>query len=182
VQKTDPALAPLAGFFERALKKDRNERFSTAGEMARALSAAVPGIGGRASGPPVALSRLPDASADPPPTAASPQGQGEVAKRSTKPAKGSPDLGQVLFHRPRAEGGTLSSPIARAVVDPPVNVAFASPKGSSFGETLPSEDGPRSGRRKRGPGGRVVSVNLVVVLVLVALVAGFLLGWACGRM
>ena len=188
VQKIDPALAPLAGFFERALKKDRNERFSTAGEMARALSAAVPGIGGRASGPPIPLSRLPDVPSvfgppgDPTPTAASPPGPGQTARSSKPPGKASPDMGQVMFHKPRGGGGTLSSPVAAPVVDPPVNVVIAPPKGAGFGETLPSKDGPRSSRSKKGSTGRLVSVNLVIMLVLTALVAGFLLGWAFGRM
>jgi serine/threonine-protein kinase len=187
VQKIDPSLAALAGFFERALKKDRNERFSTAGEMARALTAAVPGIGGRASGPPLPLSRLPDVpsifgpAGDPTPTAASPPSP-TGARESARPGtKASPDLGQVLFNHPRPAGSTLSSPAAPAVVEPPVNVAMAAPK-ASFGETLPSKDGPRGSRDKRGAGGRVVSVKLVVALVLAALVAGFLLGWAFGRM
>jgi serine/threonine-protein kinase len=185
VQKIDPSLAPLASFFERALKKDRDARFSTAGEMARALAVAVPGVGGRASGPPLPLSRLPDVPSlfgppgDPTPTAASPSSP-PGARESSKPGtKASPDLGQVLFNHPRP-GGTLQSPAAPVVLEPPVNVALAPPK-ASFGETLPSKDGPR-GRDKKGAGGRVVSVNLVVMLVLAGLVAGFLLGWAFGRM
>ena len=184
VQKIDPSLTPLASFFERALKKDRNARFATATEMARALVAAVPSLGGRASGPPLPLSRLPDVPSifgppgDPTPTAASP-GSPTGARESSKPsAKGGPDLGQVLFNHPRP-GGTLQSPATPAVVEPPVNVALAPPK-ASFGETLPSKDGPRGGRDKKGAG-RVVSVNLVVALVAAALVAGFLLGWAFGR-
>jgi serine/threonine protein kinase len=183
VHKIDPALAPLAGFFERALKKDRNERFSTASEMARALGAAVPALAGRGSGPPVPLSRLPDVPSlfgppvDPTQTSPSPRGQRESSRPGTK---GSPDLGQVLFDMPaRKRGGTLSSPVAQAVVEPPVNVALAAPR-ASFGETLPSKDDPRSGRR--GSTRRVVSVNIVVGLVLAALAAGFLLGWAFGRM
>jgi eukaryotic-like serine/threonine-protein kinase len=185
VHKIDPAFAPLAGFFERALKKDRNERFSTAGEMARALAGAVPGMVGRASGPPLPLSHLPEVPSlfgppgEPSPTApnpASPVGPDE--KQTTLAA---PEVGPALFHRPRAPGGTLSSPAAPAVVEPPVNVVLAPPK-ASFGETLPSKDGPRATRDKRGAGGRVVSVNLLVALVLAALVAGFLLGWAFGRM
>jgi serine/threonine-protein kinase len=187
VQKIDPSLSPLTGFFERALKKDRNERFSTAGEMARALATAVPGIGGRASGPPLPLSRLPDVPsifgppADPTPTAASPPSPTGTRESARPGTKASPDLGQVLFNHPRPARSTLSSPAAPAVVEPPVNVAMAAPK-ASFGETLPSKDGPRAGRDKRGAGGRVVSVNLVAALVLAALVAGFLLGWAFGRM
>jgi serine/threonine-protein kinase len=185
VQKIDPSLAPLASFFERGLKKDRNARFATAGEMARALAAAVPGVGGRASGPPIPLSRLPDVPSifgppgDPTPTAASPAGPAGARDSSKPGTKAAPDLGQVLFNHPRP-GGTLQSPAAPAVVEPPVHVALAAPK-ASFGETLPSKDGPR-GRDKKGTGGRVVSVQLVVVLVLAGLVAGFLLGWAFGRM
>jgi serine/threonine protein kinase len=184
VEKVDPALAPLAGFFERALKKDRDARFSTAGEMSRALAAAVPGSSGRVSGPPAALSRLPDVPSifgppgDPSPTLgspASPTGGRESARPGTKAA---PDFGQVLFNQPRPAGSTLSSPAAPAVIEPPVNVVLAAPK-ASFGETLPSKDGPRASGRI---GRRVVSVKLVVVLVLAALVAGFLLGWAFGRM
>ena len=185
VEKVDPALAPLSGFFERALKKDRNARFSTAGEMARALVASVPGMGGRVSGPPIPLSRLPDVPSifgppgDPSPTLGSPASPTGGRESARPAAKGAPDLGQVLFNQPRPAGSTLSSPAAPAVVEPPVNVVLAPPK-ASFGETLPSKDGPRASSRRGS--GRVVSVNLVVILVLTALVAGFLLGWAFGRM
>jgi serine/threonine protein kinase len=200
VQRIDPALAPLAGFFDRALKKDRNERFSTAGEMARALAAAVPGMGARASGPPNPLSRLPDVPSlfgppgDATPTAASPLGLREGARPgAATPAQPSPDAVHVPASPARAPGGTLSSPAAPgapAVVDPPVNVVFAAPK-ASFGETLPSKDGGRRGRSARGKDGeasaeprrgRAVSVNLVAMLVVASLAAGFLLGWAFGRM
>ena len=191
VQKIDPALAPLAGFFERALKKDRSERFSTASEMARALAAAAPGIGSRASGPPLPLSRLPDVPSmfGPPgdPIADGPEperARERAAPRGRREGAGAQELGQVLFNKPRGAagaGGTLSSPAAPAVVDPPVNVVFAAPK-ASFGETLPSKEGSRGKASGPSSGKRVVSVNLVVVLVLGALVAGFLLGWSVGRM
>ncbi len=55
IHRIDPALAPLTAFFERALKKDRNERFASAAEMARALAGAVPGVGGRASAAPAPM-------------------------------------------------------------------------------------------------------------------------------
>jgi eukaryotic-like serine/threonine-protein kinase len=189
VQKIDPALAPLAGFFERALKKDRSERFSTASEMARALAAAAPGIGSRASGPPLPLSRLPDVPSmfgppgDPIPTVPSPSAR-ESARPGAPKAPAHQELGQVIFNKPRGAagaGGTLSSPAAPAVADPPINVVFAAPK-ASFGETLPSKEGSRGKSSGPSSGKRVVSVNLVVVLVLGALVAGFLLGWSVGRM
>src|SRR5580698_5186171 len=107
VQKIDPALAPLAGFFERALKKDRSERFSTASEMARALAAAVPGIGSRASGPPLPLSRLPDVPSmfgppgDPLPTVPSPSARESARPAAAKAPAYAPELGQVLFNKPR---------------------------------------------------------------------------------
>jgi serine/threonine-protein kinase len=186
VQKVDPSLAPLAGFFEHAFKKDRNERFPTANEMGRALAAAVPALAGRGSGPPVPLSRLPDVPSifGPPvdPTQTSPSPSPRSARESQRPAtKASPDLAQVMFNHPapKKPGGTLSSPAAPAVMEPPVNVALAAPK-ASFGETLPSKDDPRSGRRPTS--GRVVSVNIVIGLVLAGFAAGFLLGWAVGRM
>ena len=159
--------------------------------MARALAAAAPGIGSRASGPPLPLSRLPDVPSmfgppgDPIPTVPSPS-----ARESARPHVAAPkapahqELGQVIFNKPRGAagaGGTLSSPAAPAVVDPPVNVVFAAPK-ASFGETLPSKEGSRGKASGPSSGKRVVSVNLVVVLVLGALVAGFLLGWSVGRM
>jgi hypothetical protein len=91
----------------------------------------------------------------------------------------------------RTPGGTLNSPAAPAIVEAPANVAFATPK-SSFGETLPSKDGPRArsrGSRKSGEGAdgegaltRGISGWLTIVLVLGALVAGFLLGLAFDRM
>jgi hypothetical protein len=161
--------------------------------MARALAAAVPGIGGRASGPPMPLSRLPDVPSlfgppGDPPTAASPRAAGESARPQGKVgAQPSPDAGHGPATPERGRGGTLSSLGSPAVVDPPVNVVIAPPK-ASFGETLPSKDGPLGRRGKgdkaspdsrRGPG---VSVNLVVLLVVAALAAGFLLGWAFGRM
>ncbi len=190
VQKVDPSLAPLAGFFDRALKKDRNERFATASEMARALAAAVPSLAGRPSGPPIPLSRLPDVPsifgppADPTQTSPSPRNPASPRESARPGTKASPDLGQVLFNHPaptpaRKPGGTLSSPAAPAIVEPPVNVALAAPK-ASFGETLPSKDDPRSGRRSSS--GRAVSVNIVALLVAAGFVAGFLLGWAVGRM
>ena len=199
VERIDPGLAPLAGFFQRALKKDRNERFSSAVEMARALSDALPGIGGRASGPPVPLSRLPDVPAifapdlGSPPTAASPHGAQGLPKGAAIPPTAAM---HVLFEtgkspQPvRAPGGTLNSPAAPAIVEAPANVAFAAPKGPTFGETLPSKDGPRAKSRKKGERGeasedalaRGPAGWLTVVLVVGALVAGFLLGLAFGRM
>jgi serine/threonine-protein kinase len=102
----DPALAPLAPFLERALKKDRNERFATAIDMARALSASAPSHG---QSP---LSRLPDfdsllaPSIPAPATHASPRPPGPA----TSPAKVSPTAPEVA-PRARGVGDTLSSAV-----------------------------------------------------------------------
>jgi serine/threonine protein kinase len=186
VERVDPALAPLAPFFERALKKDRTERFASASEMARALAHAVPGVGSRPSAAPAPLSRLPDVPSilgphfGLPPTAASPVASYEGAGVSS-PAI--PVVSRVVEKAPKqqppiAPGGTLASPAAPPVVDAPANVAFAAP-APAFGETLPSKDGgaKREARRTGGP-----SLALTLALVAVAFVAGFLLGWAFGRM
>jgi serine/threonine protein kinase len=179
----DPSLAPLAGFFQRALKKDRAERFASAVEMARALTTAVPTIGVRPSGAPVPLSRLPDVPSifgppGSPPTAGFHHDGSSGAVPATAAAGQTMPESHVTPKQQRGHGGTLASPAVLAVVDAPANVEFATYK-SSFGETLPSKDGSRSTRRASGRG---LPVGLVVALVLVALVAGFLLGWAFGRM
>ena len=202
VERIDPGLAPLTAFFQRALKKDRSERFSSAVDMARALAVALPGLGGRPSGPPVPLSRLPDVPAifapdlGAPRTAASPhggQGHGREPGHGVPPTAAMNALLDIgTGPQPaRTPGGTLNSPAAPAIVEAPANVAFATPK-SSFGETLPSKDGPRArsrGSRKSGEGAdgegaltRGISGWLTIVLVLGALVAGFLLGLAFDRM
>ncbi len=188
VQRIDPTLAPLVPFFERALKKDRNERFASAVEMARAL-AAVPGVGGRASAAPAPLSRLPDVPSvygdrfESPPTALSPIASRENAQTpaptAPMPVSHVAPKAQAAPGASHAPGGTLASPAALAVVDAPANVAFASPN-VSFGETLPSKDG-RSAKPEPRPA-RSVSLALTTLLVALALVAGFLLGWTFGRM
>ena len=191
IQRIDPTLAPLTSFFERALKKDRNERFSSAVEMARALASAVPGVGGRASAAPVPLSRLPDVPSvfgqrfEAPPTAASPAGPRESGGHTPAPTAPmpvshvAPRAGKPMPGATHAPGGTLASPAAMAVVDAPANVAFAAPK-VTFGETLPSKDG-RSNKPEIRPV-RTVSWATTAILVVAALLAGFLLGWMVGRM
>jgi serine/threonine protein kinase len=191
VQRIDPTLGPLTSFFERALKKDRNERFSSAVEMARALSTAVPGLGGRPSAAPLPLSRLPDVPSllgqrfESPRTAASPAlshegGQGPAPTAPMPISHVAPRGGGSPVPGPsHAPGGTLSSPVAPAVVEAPPNVAFAAPK-ITFGETLPSKDGRSSKPEARRPRG--VSWTVTSVLVVAALAAGFLLGWIFGRM
>ncbi|HEX3769333.1 MAG TPA: serine/threonine-protein kinase [Polyangiaceae bacterium] len=198
IERIDPSLTPLSMFIQRALKKDRNERFGSAQEMSQALAALVPSLSGRPSTAPP-LTRLPDVHPlfgpqahdfiGPPPTAASPAGSGErVVERSgvgVAPTAAMASFGDTAKTPTpqKAPGGTLNSPSAPLVVDPPLNVAFASPKGmSEFGETLPSKDGRIKPKRREGEARAGVSPALVVVLVLVALAAGFLLGYSVGRM
>ena len=191
VQRIDPTLAPLTSFFERALKKDCNERFSSAVEMARALSTAVPGhrrttVGGAAPAePPPGRTVVPRPALRIPATAASPAAshEGGQSPAPTAPMPIShvaPRGGASPVPGPsHSPGGTLSSPTAPAVVEAPPNVAFAAPK-ITFGETLPSKDGRSSKPEARRPRG--VSWTVTSVLVVAALAAGFLLGWMFGRM
>jgi serine/threonine protein kinase len=188
----DASLAPLAPFVARALKKNREERFPSALEMAHALGAAASLLaqrldGGIATVPSAFLlshlSEVPSVFAPPLPTpVAAPepyplQGRPRPALPTASPA---PAIAPAM-DAARAPGRTLasSSGSQNPVVDPPANVMMAS--GQTLGETLPSKDLPMI---VRGSGGVLQSVPAwtVVVLVLVALGAGFLLGWAFARM
>ena len=73
--------------------------------------------------------------------------------------------------------GTLASPHGRSVTEPPPQVVVV---GASHG-TLPSENLPMFSARGGLSGRRGVVPWLVIVLVVGALVAGFLLGYATAR-
>jgi eukaryotic-like serine/threonine-protein kinase len=197
VERVDPSLAPLTAFFQRALKKDRNERFASALEMAHALAAALPGLAGRPSGPPVPINVLPDvpgllpSETNGPRTAASPKEAREPSEHGAHGKGVAPTAAMLALldtakapQPARAPGGTLNSPAAPSIVEAPPNVSFAAPKGS-FGETLSSKKSEDAGARRKGDGAaltRGVSGWLTIALVLGALVAGFLLGLAYDRM
>jgi serine/threonine-protein kinase len=190
IDRVDPALAGLAPVLGKALKKDRNERFATAQEMAQALAAAVPSLGLRASGPPQPLARLPEQPArpreQPPLDARLPPGAEPGSLPTTMPtAGGAPpppsgsgpapipiiSLGAPAAHRTGSSGDTLASGQGGPVItEAPLNVEIAA---LPFSGTLQSAGGRRSYAARRS-----VGAGLAVVLVLVALVAGFLLGWA----
>jgi serine/threonine protein kinase len=177
VERIDPTLAPLAPFLLRALRKNREERFGTAVEMARALAAVAPVPGGAFPGIPAAalpLDRLPEVSPaparpSPPPTGASPSATPPPREGTPRPSKTPPG----------ASGTTLASPAAPPVADPTPHVVIVRSEpplaepAPAMDRTLPSGDRPRI---RAG-----VAPVLVVLLVVVALVAGFLLGWALGR-
>jgi len=189
IERCDPSLAPLAPFIAHALKKNRDERFGSAQEMLRALSAAVPGTPfvldatGHDASRGVALSRLPEVH-----SVLLPGG-------AQRPAPGSPSASPVAAAPTRvsaasaldpvpanagAGGGTLASPAAPVHIESVPQVVMVNPAmASPFTGTLPSKDpGEKRGRPSNRPG---ISVMFVVVLVVLALSAGFLCGWAVGR-
>jgi serine/threonine-protein kinase len=111
IAKVDPALAPYAPFIARALSKDREARFPSALDMARALQAIDPQATAHA------LSRLPE----PPPasgvagTERRAGGTLSSAAPSIQPAAEAP--AQVVLLETQAKGGTLPSrglPVIRA--------------------------------------------------------------------
>jgi serine/threonine protein kinase len=189
VDRIDAALAPLAPFIAHALRKNRDERFPSALEMSRALAVAAPqhvqrgdGAAGKiTAATPQALSQLPGV-----PSVFTPSLTGPVLPTESFAIPGSAagalvSLGEQARGPARAPGGTLASPSGSQppVADPAPYVMMVAPQ--SLGETLPSKDLPIIGR------GRSTLVQgvppwVVVVLVLGALVAGFLLGWAFSRM
>ncbi len=174
IERVDPTLAPLGPFLQRALKKDRDERFSSAVDMARALSAAMAGGLGRSDPPP--LSATLSSPAEAPPRA-----------RSVRPpavAPASPANASELDRAsPSAPRGTLATPAVQPVTDPAPQVAIVIPTDpklpsnlpTAFGETLGSKP-PRPLRVTRG-----AAPGIVAALVLSALVAGVMLGWVLGR-
>ena len=167
VERVDPALEPLAPFIARALRKDREERFGSALEMARALMALDPhGVAGADGGGAGPLSRLPAVA-----SMFAPQGVG-VPATAPLGAGQTTDAG-------RGAGGTLASATpSRPVTDPPPRVVVAPPQ--SVGGTLPSSNLPVIEHDSAVD--RRVALWLVALLVAGALLAGFALGWSVGRM
>ena len=166
----DPALARIAPVVERAMSKDRDARFGSALEMARALGAAVGAETPALSRP---ISHLPDVpSVFGPPVS----GAGAGSPPTTPPTLATPASDGLAFPKV-GPSGTLASGASRQIAEPPPNVVVVS-KG-----TLPSEDLPMFGAVSRGVvrvGG--VSGWIVVVLVIVALTVGLGAGFAIGRM
>jgi serine/threonine-protein kinase len=166
-ETVDPQLARLSAFVQLAMQKDRTQRFQTALEMARALSAAMGAEGGPSPGP-VPLSRLPDV-----PSVWMPAvGNAPATMAQAAPPTMTPVPPQMPEAGNKGPGGTLASPKGRAVSEPTPQVAIVRPGNAG---TLPSENLPML------PARRGVAPWLVVVLVLGALVAGVLLGFAAAR-
>jgi hypothetical protein len=81
---------------------------------------------------------------------------------------------------PSGAGSTLASPAAAAQRENPPNVVLVNPPVPlSLQGTMPSKY--RGGGPERTARGRGISPLVVFGLVVLALVAGFLCGWAVGR-
>jgi serine/threonine-protein kinase len=204
LERIDPAFAPLSGFVARALKKNRDERYASALEMARTLAGIAPGAAVPADGVArlasaetvtrfalvetvaqfapaeaaarVAPSATPWTSPGDPPATFRQSGTGLAPAAGATPGNRRSEPAPPI---PRAPGGTLAS----AAIMPfrgeaGSNVLTPSVESRLVGETLPSTDLPiivRGVEAKRG-----VPRTVVVMLVVGALVVGFLLGWSFG--
>ena len=173
----DPTLAPWAPFVERAMHKDRAQRFQSAAEMAHAIAAvgAAPAlaaelVGSRVPQTPVVLPAPPrDSSMPPPPVMPIPNvmvpGAPPPGFESTKPS--------ATGHSPSLPpGGTLASPSSnqrRSSVAPEPQVVLLN-QGDAESRSF-RDDEPRRG----------VAPLVVAILVILALGAGFLLGYAVAK-
>jgi serine/threonine protein kinase len=193
IDRIDPALAPLAPFLKRALAKNRDERFGSALEMARALASAAPHAAQRADGSvgritaaaALPLSRLPEVPSVFAPSflaspAPMPPGEGPSGRYSSQSSPMTAAAAPVHVPAARGQGGTLASQAGSQgpVADPPPLVMMVAP--ATLGETLQSKDLPIIARGVLRAGGGVAAWA-VILLVAFALLAGFLLGWAAGR-
>jgi eukaryotic-like serine/threonine-protein kinase len=182
LETVDPQLARLSAFVQLSMQKDRSQRFQSALEMARALTAAVGTEGSPDAGTTTPLSRLPDV----PSVWLPPQGPSPVATSGPTIAQGAPPTMTQSVPPTTAPaagtkgpGGTLASNAGPRITDPPPQIAVV---GATAG-TMPSEHLPmlmaqqEGSRRRRG-----VAPTLVIVLVVAALVAGFALGFACAKL
>ena len=177
LEAVDPQLSRLSSFVQLAMQKDRTQRFQSGLEMARALSAAL-GVEGTIPPAGLPLSRLPDVPSmylPMRPSSAPGANAANAASPGTMQTPGPPMTTSQPPEPNVGPGGTLASPHGRSVTEPPPQVVVV---GASHG-TLPSENLPMfsaHGLSRRG-----IATWLVIVLVVGALIAGFLLGYATGR-
>jgi serine/threonine protein kinase len=181
LEKVDPTLAAISPIVERAMQKDPAKRFSSAMEMVRALGAVASSItasdASRTS--PTPLSRLPAV-----PSLFAPVSMGispgASSERHTPVAAQHVPAAAAAAPARGSAGSTLQSAPAAQVHTPlPVRVVVLDPL---VGSTMPSHDLPVL----EPPGGRSVLARgvvawVVVILVVAALGAGFMLGFAVSR-
>jgi eukaryotic-like serine/threonine-protein kinase len=158
-------LASWQPFIDRALQKDRTLRFQTATEMEQALGAGGPVVSQIMS----AVPRTPLAGQGPVAITLGPHVQAPAAYM---PAASPPSALEATAPSP---GGTLSSQRGQSGTRP----STAPPAV----QLIPPPSGDLESRSFRGRDqGRRVSAIVVVALVLLALAAGFVIGFAVGRM
>ncbi len=180
IETIDPQLAPLVPFMLRAMDKNRETRFQSALEMNRALTSLAGQADPMSRAQP--LSRLPEVGSLFAPLAAATAATSPQANSAYIPALPPGTLAEPPGP-PKGPNGTLTSPARPELVGAaglqPAPVILM----SSGGGTLPSNDLPMlepvtSGapRLRRG-----IDPRVLVALVVVALFAGFSLGFAVGR-
>jgi serine/threonine-protein kinase len=192
IERIDPALASLSAFVTRALKKNRDERFGSALEMARALAVAAPSVVARSDGSvgriavaALPLSRLPEvpvAPYGPPSAVGAPAGANfmNTAPSLLPPTAQTPEGGPGA----RALSTTASSAVTAApsLLDNGQQVVVVANQALALGETLPSKDLPVIAHVEApAQAARGVPLRWVSLLVLAALAAGFLLGWTAAH-
>jgi hypothetical protein len=199
IERIDPALAPLSEFVTRALRKNRDERFGSALEMARALAAAAPGVAARSDGSvgriavaAMPLSHLPEMPAGRTSSGVSGPAALNAAHTAQSVLPPTAQAAQPLHTAQMAQADAnptraQSAPVANAAIttksvinDGKKVVVVATPNAIALEETLPSKDLPVLPRGAAGAR-RGVPTLRVVLLVLCALAAGFLLGWAASH-
>ena len=174
LEAVDPQLARLSSFVQLAMQKDRTQRFQTGLEMARALSAVL-GVEGNPPAAGLPLSRLPDVPSMFAPMRSSGPPALSGPPLTMQPAAPLTSASQLPPEMNVGPGGTLASHHGRSVTEPPPQVIMVSSHGTLPSENLPMFSAHGAGSR------RGVAAWLVIALVVGALIAGFLLGFATAR-
>lgn len=170
LESIDPELSRLSAFMQLALQKDRVNRYHSALEMARALGAA---LGTEPMAPAVLpfteLPNVPSVWMPKVPLAPTPAPPPPAPTMASPPPKAQADSGK------HQGSSTLASVMSHVRPD-----SIPPPTGAAQG-TLPSENLPMLAAPV-APVVQGVAVSVVVVLVVSALLVGFLLGVAMMRL